>query len=348
MKLFVLIPLLFLPVLLFAQTVTNGTIRGFILEKNTGEAVVFATVILRKDTLVRKASSDINGFYSFTGLTTGIYQLTVTSGDFPKGYIGTVVLGSKPIAEHTVYLNPEPQQLEEIVLMAPPPVESRNGIIGNTGSSSTRFAFSGEARYNIGGGLGTDNSESYDNFSENGLKVVQSAPLSTFSIDVDKAAYSNIRRFINKGSLPPPDAVRIEEMINYFTYDYPAPEGNNPVSITTAYTNCPWNTKRNLLYIGVQGKTIDLQRAPANNLVFLIDVSGSMQSSDKLGLLKSGLYLLVEQLREQDKVSIVVYAGSAGVVLSPTSGHDKEKIKCVIEELQAGGSTAGGAGIELA
>lgn len=194
----------------------------------------------------------------------------------------------------------------------------------------------------------SENNESYGQFVENSYQNVRKNPLSTFSIDVDRASYTNIRRYINQGSLPPTDAVRIEEMINYFNYNYSAPENNDLFSITTEYTDCPWNTEHKLVHIGLKGVEVDMKDSPANNLVFLIDVSGSMNSPDKLPLLKSGLNLLIDQLRDQDRVSIVVYAGAAGVVLPSTKGNKKDVIKDVIDQLSAGGSTAGGAGINLA
>ena len=192
------------------------------------------------------------------------------------------------------------------------------------------------------------NTESYSKIDENAFKKVKNDPLSTFSIDVDRASYSNIRRFLTQGSLPPKDAVRIEEMLNYFPYSYPTPSHDQPFSVQATYTDCPWNKENQLLHIALQGKHVNMQKATQNNLVFLIDVSGSMNSPDKLDLLKAGLYLLVDQMREEDKVSIVVYAGSAGLLLPPTSGYEKNKIKGIIENLMAGGSTAGGQGIELA
>jgi len=192
------------------------------------------------------------------------------------------------------------------------------------------------------------NTEEYAKIDDNGFKEVNKEPLSTMSIDVDRASYSNVRRFITKGSLPPADAVRVEEMINYFSYNYPQPKNDVPFSITTEYTECAWNKKHNLIHIGIKGRELKKENIPANNLVFLVDVSGSMSDPDKLPLVKSGLRLLVEQLREQDKVSMVVYAGSAGMVLPPTSGANKEKIMEAIENLDAGGSTAGGEGILLA
>jgi Ca-activated chloride channel family protein len=165
---------------------------------------------------------------------------------------------------------------------------------------------------------------------------------------VDAASYSNVRRFINASQLPPRDAVRIEELINYFSYDYPQPANQDPFSVNTEVGLCPWNENHYLVHIGLQGKVIPTENLPASNLVFLIDVSGSMNAPNKLPLLKSAFKLLVEKLRPQDKVSIVVYAGAAGLTLSPTSGDQKSNITASLENLQAGGSTAGGQGIMLA
>lgn len=190
--------------------------------------------------------------------------------------------------------------------------------------------------------------EGYDHISENKFLKVSDNPLSTFSIDVDAASYSNVRRFLNQGQLPPAGAVRIEEMINYFHYSYPQPSNTDPFSVTTEITDAPWNKEHKLVLIGLQGRTISADNLPSSNLVFLIDVSGSMSGPNRLGLVKASLKLLVDQLRQQDKVAIVVYAGNAGLVLSPTSGTDKTKIKDAIDNLEAGGSTAGGAGIKLA
>jgi Ca-activated chloride channel family protein len=192
------------------------------------------------------------------------------------------------------------------------------------------------------------NTETYDRFSGNSFQSVVANPLSTFSIDVDAASYSNVRRYINNNHMPRKDAVRIEELINYFTYDYPDPKGKHPFSINTEISECPWHEAHRLVHIGLQGKRIDTEDLPPNNLVFLLDVSGSMNYHNKLPLLKSAFRLLVEQLRREDRVAIVVYAGAAGEVLPSTPGYKKEKILKAIESLRAGGSTAGGAGIELA
>lgn len=190
--------------------------------------------------------------------------------------------------------------------------------------------------------------EEYAKLSENQFKKATLNPLSTFSIDVDKAGYSNVRRMINNGDNIPYDAVKIEEMVNYFDYDYPQPTDEHPFSISTDVAKTPWNTQTQLVRIGLQGKEYLNEELPASNLTFLIDVSGSMEDHNKLPLLISAFKLLVYQLREKDKVSIVVYAGAAGVVLPPTNGDQKEKIINALQKLEAGGSTAGGQGIKLA
>ncbi len=193
-----------------------------------------------------------------------------------------------------------------------------------------------------------DDHEDYEAFVENVFESPRTSPLSTFSIDVDNASYTNIRRFINNGQQVPKDAVRIEEMVNFFKYQYPQPQDQHPFSINSEYSDCPWNTNNKLVRIGLQGKNIESENLPPSNLVFLIDVSGSMESENKLPLLKQSLKVLVNQLRKEDKVAIVVYAGAAGLVLPPTSGDKKMTITDALDKLQAGGSTAGGQGIMLA
>ncbi len=192
------------------------------------------------------------------------------------------------------------------------------------------------------------NTEDYALIQENRFHRPADEPLSTFSIDVDAASYSNLRRFLRNGQMPPKDAVRIEEMVNYFNYDYPEPVGADPFTVTTEIASCPWEPDHRLLHIGLQGKHIPMDELPPSNLVFLIDVSGSMSAPNKLPLLKSAFKLLTDQLRKEDKVAIVVYAGAAGVVLKPTSGDNKRAIKDAIDQLESGGSTAGAAGIRLA
>jgi Ca-activated chloride channel homolog len=190
--------------------------------------------------------------------------------------------------------------------------------------------------------------EDYDNIIENKFLAAIQNPLSTFSIDVDEAAYSNVRRYLENGSMPPAGAVRIEEMINYFDYSYPKPVNGDPFTVNTEISECPWNPQHKLIHIGLQGKEIPVDNLPPSNMVFLVDVSGSMDEPNKLPLVQASMNMLVDQLREKDKVAIVVYAGNAGLVLPSTSGVNKIKIKEAINNLEAGGSTAGGEGIKLA
>ncbi|MEL6638872.1 MAG: VWA domain-containing protein [Bacteroidota bacterium] len=190
--------------------------------------------------------------------------------------------------------------------------------------------------------------EGYLEIVENDFQNALDHPHSTFAIDVDNASYSNIRRLLTSGYPPPIDAVRIEEMINYFNYDYPEPEGEDPFAVSAEVATCPWNPQHRLLQIGIQGRKIPTTHLPPNNLVFLIDASGSMQSPEKLPLLQSALRMLVREMRPQDRVAIVVYAGASGLVLPSTPAAQKGRILSAINALQAGGGTAGAAGIQLA
>jgi Ca-activated chloride channel family protein len=194
----------------------------------------------------------------------------------------------------------------------------------------------------------SSNTEEYTAIKENEFKDAQETPLSTFSIDVDKASYSNVRRFLNDNQLPPKDAVRIEELVNYFHYDYPQPIGEDPFTVQTELGQCPWNKEHQLIHIGIQGKSIDYNHLNPSNLVFLVDVSGSMNDASKLPLVKSSLKMLVQSLGAKDRIALVAYAGNAGLILPSTSCEDKETIEEAIDNLSSGGSTAGGAGIQLA
>ncbi len=190
------------------------------------------------------------------------------------------------------------------------------------------------------------NGERYAEISENPFLETSRAPLSTFSIDVDTASYANVRRHLNEGQMPPKDAVRIEELINYFEYDYPQPVGNVPFSVNTEVATAPWNAKHKIVSIGLQGKKVALEDAPPSNLVFLVDVSGSMNTPDRLPLVKQGLKFLAQQLSAKDRVAIVVYAGKSGLVLPST--NDRREILDALDSLESGGSTNGGQGIQLA
>ncbi len=210
------------------------------------------------------------------------------------------------------------------------------------------FARQSESSENIREADGAFNTAAYDRILENPFLDAATNPLSTFSIDVDTASYSNIRRFINNGSLPPKDAVRVEEMINYFRYDYPQPKGNDPFSINLDVANCPWEASHRLVRIGLKGREIATDKRGPSNLVFLLDVSGSMTPPERLPLVKQAMKLLVNKLTENDRVAIVVYAGASGLALPSTTGDHKEQILSAIENLEAGGSTNGAQGIELA
>jgi Ca-activated chloride channel homolog len=193
------------------------------------------------------------------------------------------------------------------------------------------------------------NRDRFAKIDENGVKAVIREPVSTFSIDVDSGAYALVRRSLNQGQLPVTDAVRVEELINYFDYDYPVPDDRRqPFSVTTEISRTPWNSKTHLLHVGIKGIEVGKDQRPASNLVFLLDVSGSMNSPDKLPLLKSAFRLLVKQLNANDRVTMVVYAGASGVVLEPTAGNEQGKIIAALDRLSAGGSTHGSAGIQLA
>jgi Ca-activated chloride channel family protein len=241
---------------------------------------------------------------------------------------------------------------------------SRSGVLGvlGKGGGGSGYGYGGLGLHGSwSGAMGgraamvgvlraTVSAEAYARQQENDFRDVEKAPLSTFSVDVDTASYSNVRRFLNGGQLPPVDAVRIEEMINYFPYAYqpPAADAKEPFASNVEVADCPWAPKHRLLRIGVKGREIDPKQRPASNLTFLIDVSGSMMPDNKLPLLKRSLALLVETLDARDQVSMVVYAGTSGVVLPPTRGDEQAKIHAALDRLEAGGSTNGGQGIELA
>lgn len=226
-------------------------------------------------------------------------------------------------------------------------VELQSGVTSIGGGLHIRGGRANEVYYTVDG-FQQHETEDYSAIKPNIYHSPLTEPLSTFSIDVDTATYSNVRRMLNNSQLPPANSVRIEELVNYFDYDYPQPKDEHPFAVYTEYGICPWNTEHRLVHIGLQGKDLNLEKAPASNLVFLIDVSGSMDEPNKLGLVQRSLNLLVDNMRPEDRIAIVVYASSTGLVLPSTSGSEKVKIKDAINELTAGGSTAGGAGIQLA
>jgi Ca-activated chloride channel family protein len=290
-----------------------------------------------------------------TSATDGNYSIIVKdkSATLVFSFVGYEIKEVKVKGQSVVnvVLKAAQQNLQEVVVTGySQPLQERgagisvNKNVGYTGKMKIRGATISNRVYSNN----DFNTEAYDPINENAFHKVTDEPLSTFSIDVDAASYSNVRRFLNSNQLPPAGAVRTEEMINYFSYHYPQPTNAVPFSINTELSDCPWNAKHKLVMIGLQGKKIPIENLPPSNLVFLIDVSGSMQDPLKLPLVKSSMKLLTDQLREQDKISIVVYAGNAGLVLPATSGSNQTKIKEAIDALEAGGSTAGGQGIKLA
>jgi Ca-activated chloride channel homolog len=335
--------------LLIMHTVTaqeTGIISGIVLDELQQPMYGAKCKLFKSDsTLISGTLSDLDGKFKITNVPDGSYFIQFSQTmDYIVNTRHFRIEQAQPV-QLTIQMQLNPNlSIQEVHIKADRRVMASSvqllqvSSVSNVGSRN-RYKQKAPAYHTT---------ESYSKIDENAFKKVKNDPLSTFSIDVDRASYSNIRRFLTQGSLPPKDAVRIEEMLNYFPYSYPTPSNDQPFSVQATYTDCPWNKENRLLHIALQGKHVNMQKAAQNNLVFLIDVSGSMNSPDKLDLLKAGLYLLVDQMREEDKVSIVVYAGSAGLLLPPTSGYEKNKIKGIIENLMAGGSTAGGQGIELA
>jgi len=280
--------------------------------------------------------------------TEGRYRIKTEKGEtLVFMFIGYVTLEIKvKEARLDVYMKPDHKMLEEVVVVAFGS-QKRESIIGSV-AGRVITVNDRSHRPPMHPSFLYENSEEYEAFSENRFLSAVKNPLSTFSLDVDAASYANIRRLINQGQLPPKEAVRVEEMINYFSYNYTQPTDGHPVRIITETALSPWNKNTRIVRIGVKAKEIPSETLPESNFVFLIDVSGSMLSADKLPLVKSSMKLLVNNLRPEDRVAIVTYAGAAGEALSSTSGGDKQKIIEALDNLQAGGSTAGGAGIQLA
>ncbi len=325
--------MLLLSLALMAGT-SSRTVTGKITDAGDGSPLPGVNVLLKGSST--GAVSDVNGEYQII--------VPATGGKLVFSFVGfvtqEVAVGARSVID--VALAADLTSLEEVVV---------TGISGRVPGVS-RGERKRKADMHYGAPVYQQpqdyNTEEYEGIEENIFHDAANKPLSTFSIDVDAASYANVRRFISQGQRPPVDAVRIEELINYFDYDYEQPKGEDPFSIYTEISEAPWNTQHKLVHIGLQGKKISTEKLPPSNLVFLIDVSGSMADPSKLPLLKSSFKMLVEQLRDPDRVAIVVYAGAAGQVLPSTRGDDKRKILESLDQLEAGGSTAGGAGIRLA
>ncbi len=346
--LLVLILAIAIPAPSHAQPET-GTVRGKVLAATDNVGVAGAQVFLAGTTI--GTLTDAEGGYSLSGVAAGERVVTVRL----IGYRET----SRPVtvtAGQTVTLDFTVEQtavrIEESIVTgvaattpgAAPPFTVLRGS-SSISASATAMSLARPFHY-------TDhNTESYARIEENDFRLVSASPLSTFSIDVDRASYANVRRFIQSGTKPPVDAVRIEEMINYFPYAWDVWDveaGDHPFQLLTEVWDAPWKPEHRLVRVGLRAPAVETEHLPPSNLVFLFDVSGSMNWPDKLPLLKKAFALLVDQLRPQDRVAIVVYAGAAGLVLPSTPGNRRGKILEAVERLEAGGSTAGGAGIALA
>jgi Ca-activated chloride channel family protein len=334
-----------------------GTISGTVVDER-GTPVPGVTVELTgPDT--RTVMSDARGRFSFGLLAPGIYQVRFRLAGF-RDVLQTATVKARATVSLTARMAvttlaesvPMPRQAPQVDATADRKSRREVALPSSVPSAPAPMVHGvggaipdplGRSRY-----TGPFNTEAYDSLDENPFRRVSVDPLSTFSIDVDTASYANVRRFLNGGSLPPAGAVRIEELINYFRFSYPQPSGNAPFSVTTELTDCPWNPKHKLALIGLQGRELETEHVTARSLVFLIDVSGSMNSPDKLPLVRQGLRMLVDTLTARDRVAIVVYAGSSGLVLPSTTGDRKARMHEAIANLEAGGSTNGAQGIELA
>lgn len=323
------------------------TVTGTVTDASDQEPLVGVSVMIKGTS--NGVATDVNGKYS----------LKTQKGDVLRfSYVGykSQDIKVKDKTEINVKLAQDDQVLNDVVVVGYGTVK-KSYMTGSVSSVSSEKALRGyvagvqvSQAYmdNSGYNYNALQEEEYNSMKENKFFMANQEPLSTFSVDVDAASYSNFRRYVNQGNLPPNDAIRIEEFINYFSYNYPQPKGKDPVSINTEVGQCPWNTQNRLVRIGLKAKEIADENMPASNFVFLIDVSGSMYGATRLDLVKASMKLLVNNLRDKDKVAIVVYAGNAGEVLPSTSGADKQKIREALDQLTAGGSTAGGAGIKLA
>ncbi len=338
-RILAILAVLFCTLIIYGQSVSK-TITGTVSDEQ-GDGLPGVAVV--EEGTQNGCITDVNGQYSIR--VQGEKSVLVFS------FVGMVTekVSVKKRSVIDVTLKQELAEMDEVVVVSYGRREKKANPFSNVlAGRASGVMIRGNAGYAPAYEMESFNTEGYSAVHENGYREVTKEPLSTFSVDVDRASYTNIRRFINSGQLPPVDAVRIEEMINYFNYDYASPNGDDPFGVSSDLAICPWNKAHYLLKVGLKGQEIEKDNLPPSNLVFLLDVSGSMNQQNKLPLLKSSLRLLVNELRPEDHVSIVVYAGAAGVVLKPTAGNEKKTILDALDRLEAGGSTAGGQGLRLA
>lgn len=343
-KIILLVAIALSPIMALAQNST-GILKGKVIDKSNNEALIGATVYIK--TLNKGAVTDVNGQYEFKGIPAGKYSVEVSYIGYVKNTVKEVKVSAGMATVLDIEMLVDASSISEIIVTDKIQMDFAQSY-NTTPMQESKISI--RAYSNYAGNVADDyyEGESYSKIDENGYKMVLSAPMSTFSADVDVASYANLRRFLTNGDMPPVDAVRVEEMINYFTYKYNKPRGNNPVNVQSEVAQCPWNTNHKLVRIGLKAREIPTEELPASNIVFLLDVSGSMGSLNKLPLLQKSMRLLVNNLGEEDRVAIVVYAGAAGLVLPSTAASQKQTILNAIDQLRSGGSTAGGAGIKLA
>ena len=318
----------------------TGLVKGTVIDGDDGSPLPGVNVLLKGTN--QGAATDLEGKYYIKDVKAGLYEIMVQ-------FIGysTPVKKISVLADSTLIVDfeMEVERVEgmSVTVTASRPLTEKSATTSRISreASMMHYAMSPPPPPAM-------NTEEYSRINETGFQVVTANPLSTFAADVDAASYANSRRFIMQGRYPYADAVRTEEFVNYFSYDYEEPQANEPLSINLEYSECLWNQKNQLVHIGLKGKTLSRDEQSSSNVVFLLDVSGSMNQPNKLPLLKKAFKLLVNQLTQNDRVSIVVYAGNVGVVLPSTPGSEKEKILNALEKLRARGSTAGGAGIQKA
>jgi len=351
-----------LPSSVLTQAVT-GSIEGCITDASGAVlpgVTVTATATSTGDR--HTAITDARGLYRLMGLAPGKYKLRVDLAGFKSVEHEISVSAGQMIKrnvtmsvghlEETVKVTGQVPMIDSLSSAAAKTIVMDRGAAGGAGGNAPATGYRPGPPYRYPPPWrypsAPYNTTSFDTIDENPFVKAADAPLSTFSIDVDTASYAFVRRMLSTGVLPPKDAVRIEELLNYFRYDYPNPIGNAPFSVTTEVARCPWNAKHLLAHIGLQAQRLDRRDTPPRNLVFLLDVSGSMEPADKLPLVKAAMQMLTRRLTARDTVGIVVYASSSGVVLPPTSGDQQERILDAIDHLHAGGSTNGAEGLETA
>jgi Ca-activated chloride channel family protein len=352
------------PVLLLLVLVSTAAAPTVIQEKTgrvTGhvrnsEGALLPNVQVLVEGTALNAVTDSAGSYLLPAVPEGSVQLRAVSIGYVSSWAIVKVRAGRTTT-HDFTLKPSNLELSELTVTD---ADVAAGVASGAQTQAAPHTEAAERRFNGKTALPSSaaepwrwqrepgNTEAYNRIEDNRFLAAAANPLSTFSIDVDAASYSNVRRFLSQGQLPPADAVRLEELVNYFAYTYPDHVGSHPFAVATDVGPCPWAAEHRIVRIGLQARRIPTRDLPPSNLVFLIDVSGSMQSEDKLPLVKQAFRALVQELRPEDRVAIVVYAGAAGLVLPPTSGAEKATILAAIDRLEAGGSTAGGAGLKLA